>query len=157
MTATPAKASVRTCFWVKEKAEEAARFYVSLLPGSSLDAVTRPRRGVELVNFTLRGAPFQFLEAAPAQNALNNATSISVVTQDQAETDRLWAALGEGGSEIACGWLRDRYGLSWQIVPQGMIDMLSSPDKAAVGRAMTAMEGMKKLDLPTLEKAFRGA
>lgn len=157
MSAPIGHASVRTCLWMEANAEEAARFYVSLLPGSSVDMVARPRPGVALVNFTLRGAPLQILEAAPAQDKLSNAVSISVETKDQAETDHLWAALTEGGNEIACGWLRDRYGLSWQIVPARMIELLQSPDKAAVGRAMKAMEGMKKLDVTALEKAFHGA
>lgn len=149
-------APVRACLWMAEKGEEAARFYVSLLPGSSLDNVARPRPGVAVIDFTLNGAPFQILEAGPAPDKLNNAASISVLTQDQAQTDRLWAALTEGGAEIACGWLRDRYGLSWQIAPRRFVELLSSPDKDAVGRAMAKMETMKKLDLAELERAFRG-
>ncbi len=149
--------TVRTCLWMERDAEQAARFYVSLLPGSTLDQVTRPRPNVAVVNFTLQGAPYQILEAAPAQDKLNFAVSISVATPDQAETDRLWDALTQGGTEIACSWLRDRYGLCWQIVPARFAELLASPDKAAVERAMAAMETMKKLDLATLEKAFRGA
>lgn len=150
-------ARVRTCLWVADRAEEAARFYVSLLPGSTLDDVVRPRPGVAVVDFTLQGAPYQFLEAAPARDKLTNVVSISVTTPDQAETDRLWAALTEGGEEIACGWLRDRFGLCWQIVPARFLEILRAPDKAAVGRAMTRMETMKKLDVAAFEAAFRGA
>lgn len=149
-------ARLRTCLWLEAKAEEAARFYVSLLPGSTFESVVRPRAGVGLVNFTLQGAPYQILEAAPAQDRLNTAVSISVLTDSQAETDRLWAALTEGGSEIVCGWLRDRYGLCWQIAPARFVELLGSPDKAAVARAMAKMETMKKLDAAELEKAFRG-
>ena len=149
-------ARVRTCLWMEARAEEAARFYVSLLPGSTVERVTRPRPGVALVDFTLQGAPFQILEAAPAQDKFNNATSVSVLVEDQAELDRLWAALSAGGSEIACGWLRDRYGLSWQIAPRRFIELLGSPDAEAVARAMAKMETMVKLDLAALEAAFRG-
>ena len=149
-------APLRTCLWMADRAEEAAAFYVSLFPDSRVERVVRPRADVALVDFTLRGAPFQILEArGPVK--LNNAASVSVLTQDQAETDRLWAALTDGGEEIVCGWLRDRFGLSWQIAPRRFVELLSSPDKAAVARGMAAMETMKKLDLAALEKAFAGA
>lgn len=150
-------APVRSCLWMEARAEEAARFYVSLWPDAEMQAIVRPRAGVALINFSLRGAPFQILEAAPRPQPFTHATSISVLTQDQTETDRLWAALTEGGEEIACGWLRDRFGVSWQIAPRAFVELLSSSDGAAIARAMAVMETMKKLELEPLLKAFRGA
>jgi len=149
-------AKVRTCLWFDGQGEEAARFYVSLLPDSAIDNVVRPDPdGPPLVvEFTLTGTPYMVLNGGP-HFTLNEAVSISVLTKDQAETDRLWdALLADGGGESQCGWLKDRYGLSWQIVPETLPRLLSSPDKEAAGRAKAAMMAMKKIDIAALEAAY---
>lgn len=149
---------VRTCLWFDGKAEEAARFYVSLIPRSRIETVFRPDPdGPPLVvEFTLGGTPYQILNGGP-QFRLTEAASISVMTEDQAETDRLWDALtDDGGREDRCGWLKDRYGLSWQIVPRALPRLLSDPDRDAAGRAMQAMMGMRKIEIAQLEAAHDG-
>lgn len=149
-------AKVRTCLWFDDQGEEAATFYVSLLPESGIDNVVRPDPdGPPLVvEFTLAGTPYMVLNGGP-HVTLNEAASISVLTRDQPETDRLWTALlADGGSESRCGWLKDRYGLSWQIVPETLPKLLSSPDKEAAGRAKAAMMTMQKIDIAALEAAY---
>lgn len=151
-------AKVRTCLAYKDQAEEAARFYVSLIPGSELESVFRadPNGPVVMATFHLAGTPYQALNMGREQPQ-NETASISVVTKDQEETDRLWTALLEGGGkEIQCSWLRDRFGLCWQIVPEALPRMLMAPDRAAAGRAFQAMLGMVKIDIAELEKAFAG-
>ena len=109
-----------------------------------------------LVEFTLGGAPFQALNGGP-QYKLSEAASISVTTEDQEETDRLWAALtADGGSESQCAWLKDRFGMSWQIVPEALRRFIGSSDRVAAERAMQAMMGMRKIDIAALEAAYRG-
>ena len=155
----PMNTKVRTCLAYNDQAEEAARFYVSLIPGSEIENVFRPAPdGPALtVIFTLAGAPYQALNMGEWPVALNDAVSISVMTKDQEETDRLWAALLEGGgAENRCGWLRDRFGLSWQIVPEILPRLLTDTDRAAAGRAMQAMLGMVKIDIAGLERALGG-
>ena len=151
------KAKVRTCLLIRGQAEEAARFYVSLIPGSVFEGAFRPLPDmpVLMAEFTLAGTPYQVLGDGPPA-AFTEATSISVITKDQAETDRLWTALTEGGAESYCGWLKDRYGLSWQIVPEALPRLFSDPDRAAAGRAMQAMFTMRKIDIAALEGAFKG-
>lgn len=152
-------ASVRTCLWFDGKGEEAARFYVSLLPGSAIEGVHRPAPdGPALaVEFSLAGAPYTILNGGP-QFTHTPAASISVSTGDQETTDRLWAALtADGGQESRCGWLVDRFGVSWQIVPEALGRLLSDGDREAAGRARAAMMQMRKLDVAALEAAFRGA
>jgi predicted 3-demethylubiquinone-9 3-methyltransferase (glyoxalase superfamily) len=154
---------VRTCLWYDGRAEEAAKFYTSLLSGSEVEKVTRfddpitgRKNGVAIVNFSLAGTPYTALDGGP-QFKHSEAASIVVHTKDQAETDRLWAALtADGGVESMCGWLRDRFGLSWQIVPEALPRRLMDADKAAAGRAMQAMLGMRKIDIAGIEKAFHG-
>lgn len=149
---------VRTCLAFNDQAEEAARFYVSLLPGSELESVFRPDPAGPALTalFTLAGAPYQALNMG-ARVPVTDAVSISVMTRDQEETDRLWAALlADGGAENRCGWLKDRFGLAWQIVPEVLPRLLADSDRAAAGRAMQAMLGMVKLDIAALEAAFRG-
>ena len=151
-------AKVRTCLWFDSQGEEAARFYVSLLPDSQIENAVRPDpNGPPLVvEFRLAGAPFMILNGGP-HFALNEAASISMLTEDQDETDRLWAKLLEGGGkESQCGWLKDRYGLSWQIVPKALPRMLGATDMEAAGRAQEAMMTMKKIDIAKLEAAFHG-
>lgn len=156
---TKPRPRVATCLWYDDVAEQAAKLYVSLIPGSSITSTLRVEPGgpALLVEFTLGGAPFQALNGGP-QFRLDEAASISVSTRDQAETDRLWnALLADGGSESQCGWLKDRFGLSWQIVPEVLPRMLGDADRAAAGRAMQAMLSMRKIDIAALEAAFRGA
>ena len=154
---------ISPCLWFDGEAEEAARFYVSLLPNSRVDSVVAStvdwpagKAGdTILVEFTLGGASYQALNGGPGW-PFTQAISLSMACDDQAEVDRLWAALVAGGKPVQCGWLEDRYGLSWQIVPRAMLTMLNSPDRAASGRAMAAMMGMVKLDVATLQRAFDG-
>lgn len=149
---------VSTCLWFDGNGEEAAAFYTSLIPDSTITDVFRPEPdGAPLiVEFTLAGVPYQALNGGP-QFRHSEAASIVVLTDDQAETDRLWEALvADGGSESQCGWLKDRFGLSWQIVPRRFIQLVSAPDGAAAGRTMQAMMQMKKLDIAALEAAAKG-
>lgn len=152
-------AKVRTCLWFDKDGEDAARFYVSVLPDSRIEKTYRPDpNGPPLiVEFTLAGAPYMVLNGGP-HFTHSPAASISVLTADQAETDALWSALvAGGGQESQCGWLIDRFGVSWQIIPEALPRMMSSGDAAAAKRAHTAMMGMKKLDVATLEAAYSGA
>jgi predicted 3-demethylubiquinone-9 3-methyltransferase (glyoxalase superfamily) len=146
---------LRTCLWFHAGGLKAAEFYVSLLPDSRIDGVTD--YGVPddpmVVEFTLAGAPMMILTAGP-HYSLSPATSISVLTKDQAETDRLWFALiANGGAESMCGWLTDRFGVSWQITPERLLELQSDPDRAAAGRARDAMLKMRKIDIAALEAA----
>jgi predicted 3-demethylubiquinone-9 3-methyltransferase (glyoxalase superfamily) len=148
---------VRTCWWFNGKGQEAARLYVSLLPDSHIEGDVNPQGGEPLVvEFTLSGAPMMILNGGP-HYAQTPAASISVLTDDQVETDRLWQTLvADGGEESRCGWLKDRFGVSWQIVPRRLPELLSSPDRAAAGRVQAAMMQMRKIDIAALESAARG-
>ncbi|MEZ6014453.1 MAG: VOC family protein [Planctomycetota bacterium] len=149
---------LRTCLWFHSDGEAAAHFYTSLIPSSSVTRVFRsaPDAPALIIDFTLAGVPYQILNGGP-QYTLTEAASISVTTPDQAETDRLWDALtADGGRPSRCGWLVDRFGVSWQIVPAVLGRILGDPDRAAAGRAMQAMLQMAKLDVAQLEAAFRG-
>lgn len=150
--------------WFDGNAQEAAEFYVSLLPDSRVDNVYRaaadnpstPAGAVLLVDFTLGGQRFTGINGGP-QFPFTEAVSFLIDCENQAEVDRLWAALtANGGSPGQCGWLKDRFGLSWQIVPRQLGEMLSSPDRARAGRAMEAMLEMSKIDLAALRRAFDG-
>ncbi|MEW8186932.1 MAG: VOC family protein [Candidatus Thiodiazotropha endolucinida] len=152
------KPKVRTCLWFDGSGEQAAEFYVSLLPGSAIETVSRPDpdKPALIIELSLAGTPYMFLNGGP-QYQLSPAASIAVRTADQAETDRLWDALvAEGGEESQCAWLTDRFGVSWQIVPDALPRMLGADDREAAGRAMQAMLKMKKIDIAALETAFRG-
>src|SRR5215208_3039069 len=149
---------VSTCLWFDGQAEEAANFYVSLIPGSNVETVFCPDQSgpVLLVVFTLGGTPFQALNGGPKFKH-SEAASISVSTRDQEETDRLWNALiANGGSESRCGWLKDRFGVSWQIVPEALPRLLTSPDRVAANRAMQAMLDMVKINIAGVEAAYYG-
>jgi predicted 3-demethylubiquinone-9 3-methyltransferase (glyoxalase superfamily) len=152
---------VRACLWFDHDAEEAANFYVSLLPNSRILHVARYNEAgpgkpgsVMVVSFELGGVAYLALNGGPVFK-FTEAISLSVDCADQAEVDRLWEKLGEGGSYSRCGWLKDRYGLSWQIVPARLPELLGGPDKAGAGRAMAAMLGMAKIDIAALEAAYR--
>ena len=151
-------ARVRTCLWFDGDGHEAARFYVGLIPGSSIESERRtgPAGPPLLVDFHLAGAPYTALNGGP-EFRHSPAASIAVLTPDQAETDRLWDALvANGGEESRCGWLVDRYGVSWQILPEPALRLLHHEDAEAAGRAFEAMLTMKKLDIAALETAFSG-
>ena len=155
---------VSTCLWFGKDAEMAARFYVSLVPGSSLKHIQRSPTAwpggkagdVILVTFTLGGQSFQALNGGEP-TSYGTAASISVECADQAEVDRLWTALtANGGSEIMCGWLRDKWGVPWQIVPEILPRLLADPDPNVSARVFTAMTKMVKLDIAALERAAAG-
>ena len=155
---------IRSCLWFDGQAEEAARFYTSLIPNSRIDAVnpapadnpsTRESE-VLTVDFTLDGTRFMGLNGGP-DFKFSEAISFEIECADQAEVDRYWDALVEGGGEHSvCGWLKDRFGLSWQVVPRQLNEMMSSTDRAAAGRAMEAMLKMDKLDIEKLREAYEG-
>ncbi|WP_411819633.1 VOC family protein [Hyphococcus formosus] len=147
---------VRTCLWYNGDGHEAAEFYVSLLPDSYFEDgyIPNPEKPPLVVEFMLCGAPFMILNGGPTFTH-TPAASISVLTKDQTETDHLWSSLtANGGEESMCGWLKDRYGVSWQIVPEELPKMLSSDDKDAAQRAQAEMMKMKKLNIAALDAAF---
>jgi predicted 3-demethylubiquinone-9 3-methyltransferase (glyoxalase superfamily) len=161
---TMARPKVYPCLWFDGKAEEAANFYVSLIPDSRVDRVWRspadtpsgPEGMVLLVDFTVGGQQLQALDGGPDFH-FNEAISLVIECEDQAEVDRLWDTLtADGGEPGPCGWLKDRYGLSWQIVPKALNEMLEGPDRDGARRAMEAMLQMGKLDEAELQRAFRG-
>jgi predicted 3-demethylubiquinone-9 3-methyltransferase (glyoxalase superfamily) len=152
------------CLWFDGDAEEAAAFYVTLFPDSRIDRVVRSpadnpsmkKGGVLVVDFTLDGQKYTGLNGGP-QFHFTEAVSFQVHCDDQAEVDRLWDAIeGNGGKPSACGWISDRWGLSWQITPRQLLEMIASEDRAAAERAMQAMLDMVKLDIAQLQRAFDG-
>lgn len=153
---------IRTCLWFDHEAEDAAKFYVSLFPASRVlhiayrgDAGPGTPGSVLMVTFELAGTQLLALNGGPHFH-FTPAISLSVDCADQAEVDRLWEALGTGGRYDRCGWLQDRYGLSWQIVPSKLSGLLGGPDPAGAQRAMEAMLKMTKLDIAALEAAYAG-
>ncbi len=144
-------------------AEEAASFYVSLLPDSRIEHVTRspvetpggPFGAVLIVEFTLAGTRFVALNAP--LGPFSQAVSFMIDCADQAEVDRLWAALTDGGTESQCGWLKDRWGVSWQVTPTRLMALIGDPDPARARRAMEAMMTMGKIDIAAIERAADGA
>ena len=154
---------VSPCLWFDGEAEAAANFYVSLLPDSRIERVLRNvidgpagKAGTVLVvEFTLAGRRFMALNGG-TRFEYTHAVSFHIDCADQAEVDRLWDALSAGGAVEQCGWLKDRYGVSWQIVPSALGPMLSDPDPARAGRAMRALLGMVKLDVAGLKAAYDG-
>ena len=156
---------ITPCLWFNGEAKEAAEFYVSLLPDSRIDRVQRSpldnpggKAGTVLVvEFTLAGQRFMALNGG-TRFEYTHAVSFKIDCADQAEVDRLWDALiANGGQAVRCGWLKDRYGLSWQIVPTALPKYLSGVDRAGAQRAMQAMLGMVKLDIAGLKEAYEGA
>jgi predicted 3-demethylubiquinone-9 3-methyltransferase (glyoxalase superfamily) len=150
--------------WYSEKAEEAAAFYASLIPNSKVNSVSAmqadspsgPPGSVKVVDFTLAGQPFMAMTAGPLDD-FNHAISLMIECDTQAEIDRLWDALGQGGKIEQCGWLRDRYGLYWQITPKVLNEMMRDKDKARAKRVAEAMMKMVKLDIAELQKAYQAA
>jgi predicted 3-demethylubiquinone-9 3-methyltransferase (glyoxalase superfamily) len=155
--------SIQPFLWYSNDADEAARFYTSIFPNSKIDRVVTmpadspsgPAGSVVVVEFTLMGSPMTAMTAGPL-DPFNHAVSLMVECDTQAEVDRFYGALLDGGAEENCGWVRDRYGLSWQIVPRVMNEFMRSSDRAAAKRAADAMLQMKKLDIAKLEEAYRG-
>jgi predicted 3-demethylubiquinone-9 3-methyltransferase (glyoxalase superfamily) len=154
-----------TFLWYATEAEEAAKFYASVFPDSRVDRVTTlqsdtpsgPPGSVKVVDFTLLGQRFQAMSAGPHHD-FNDAISIAVLCDDQAELDRYWNALLQGGGKAqACGWLIDRFGLRWQIVPAVLEEMMADTDPARSKRVTDAMLKMVKLDIAALERAYRAA
>lgn len=144
---------VSTYLWFDNQAEEAARFYTSLIPRSQVTDVARgPDGSVFVVTFELDGQQFVALNGGP-QFPFTPATSIYVSCADQDEVDSLWAALTDGGAEWPCGWLTDRYGLSWQVIPEELPGLLTDPDQDKAKRAMDAMQTMQKIDIAAIKKA----
>jgi len=150
------------CLWFDGQAEEAAKFYVSVFKNSRItdtsyfpEGLPRPAGTVMTVSFVLDGQEFMALNGGP-EFQFSPAVSFVVTCDNQEEVDELWARLTEGGMEVQCGWLADKYGVSWQIVPRALPELLTSADKAAAQRAAIAMQGMKKLDIAALRKAYEG-
>ncbi len=144
--------TVSTCLWFESGGRDAAKFYVSLIPGSTLDTSADGPEPM-VVPFTLAGQRYSILNGGDMFGQ-TPAVSIMVTTSDQAETDRLWDALtADGGQESRCGWLKDRWGVSWQIIPAALPSLLGATDRAAAERALQAMMNMSKIDIAVLEKA----
>ncbi len=152
------------CLWFDRDALDAANFYAATIPDSSVGAVLRApgdfpdgKEGdVLTVEFTVAGIPCIGLNGGPAFQQ-SEAFSFQIATDDQAETDRLWNAIVDnGGQESACGWCKDRWGLSWQITPRALTDGMADPDQAAAKRVFEAMMTMRKIDIAVIEQARRG-
>lgn len=152
------------CLWYDGTAEEAARFYAATFPDSSVGAIMRApgdypagREGdVLTVEFTVAGVPCLGMNGGPGVPH-SMAFSFQIATNDQAETDRLWnAIIDNGGEASACGWCKDKWGLSWQITPRALTAAITDPDRAAAQRAFNAMMEMTKIDIAAIEKARRG-
>jgi predicted 3-demethylubiquinone-9 3-methyltransferase (glyoxalase superfamily) len=155
---------ISPCLWFDGKAEEAARFYTSIFPNSRITSIDRspgetpsgPKDMVLTVSFELGGRSYIGLNGGD-DFKFNEAISLSIDCDDQAEVDRYWDAfLANGGQESVCGWLKDKYGVSWQVIPRQLPEMLNSPDREAAARALEAMLKMVKIDVAGLERAFRG-
>ncbi|MBC3873976.1 VOC family protein [Undibacterium flavidum] len=151
--------SIRTCLWFRDgRGQEAAEYYCSLIPNSKVENSFVGDNGYgvfSVIDFNLGGVPYQILDAGP-MFTLSEAVSIAVATDDQAETDRLWAAFtSNGGEESVCGWLKDRFGVSWQIYPKRLLELTMHTDKTVSSKAMTAMMKQKKIDIAEIEAAVR--
>ena len=151
-----------TCLWFDNQAEEAVQFYTSLFANSGivrtthyLEGTPTPPGTVLTIQFTLDGTEYLALNGGPGF-PFSPAVSMVAYCDTQEEVDRLWAALGDGGQYGPCGWLTDRFGVSWQIVPRNLLPLLHTTDRAASQRAFDAMRGMTKLDIAALEAAYAG-
>jgi predicted 3-demethylubiquinone-9 3-methyltransferase (glyoxalase superfamily) len=157
---------ITPCLWFDSQAEEAAKFYTSIFKNSKIEATTyydeesskaagRPKGSVLTVDFQLEGQSFMALNGGPVFK-FTEAVSFVVNCENQKEVDYFWEKLTAGGQEIECGWLKDKFGLSWQVVPTVMMEMLKDKDAQKSQRAMAAMLKMKKLDIAELERAYQG-
>jgi predicted 3-demethylubiquinone-9 3-methyltransferase (glyoxalase superfamily) len=157
------KPKITPCLWFDNQAEEAAKFYTSIFKNSKIGAISRysevgkefHRRepgSVMVVAFELEGHPFTALNGGPIFK-FSEAISFQVMCEDQEEVDHFWNRLSEEGTESNCGWLKDKFGLSWQIIPQAFVDIMSGNDKAKAQRAMQAMFKMKKFNIAELQRA----
>ena len=153
---------ITPCLWFDQQAEEAARFYVSLFKNSKIGAINHygdgapmPKGTVLTVRFQLGGHEYLALNGGPTFK-FTEAVSFIVNCETQEEVDRMWDKLSEGGQVQQCGWLKDKYGLSWQIVPTALGKMISDPEPGRAGRVMKSLLQMKKLDLKKLEEAYAG-
>jgi predicted 3-demethylubiquinone-9 3-methyltransferase (glyoxalase superfamily) len=149
-----------TCLWFENQGEEAAQYYTSIFKNSRIDAVHRytaagpgPEGSVMTVQFELNGQKFLALNGGP-QYHFNAAVSLIIECADQAEVDYYWERLSEGGQEIACGWVQDKFGFCWQVVPTVFLEMITGPDQEKVKRVTEAMFTMKKFDIVELERAY---
>ena len=158
------KPKISPCLWFDGQAEEAAHFYASVVPNSNVDQVHRAasdypsgKQGdVLTVEFTVAGMPFVGLNGGP-HFKFNEAVSFQLYTDDQAETDRLTDALSAVPEAEQCGWVKDKFGLSWQIAPRRLLELISDPNPARAKRAMDAMMQMKRIDIAALERAAEAA
>ena len=151
------------CLWYSDRAEEAARFYTSVVPNSSFDRLTvmpvdspsGPAGSVKVIEFTLAGSPMMAMSAGPHHD-FNDAISLMLICDTQDEIDHIWnGLLADGGQPVVCGWLKDRFGVSWQVTPKCLGEMIASGGPGAVAAA-TAMMQMVKLDIAKLEAAYNG-
>lgn len=153
--------AIRTCLWFRDgRGPEAAAFYCALIPGSRVERTflgDSGTGGFSVTDFTLAGVPYQILDAGP-HFQLTEAVSISVETEDQAESDRLWHALiADGGQESMCGWLKDRFGVSWQVFPRRLTELTLSADPKVSAAAMAAMMTQRRIDISAIEAAVLAA
>ncbi len=154
-------AALTTCLWFDTEAEEAVTFYCEVFPDAEITGVQRygeagDRTGTVLtVDFTINGQCFVGLNGGP-QFTFDEAISFQIPCADQSEVDHYWDRLSEGGEESQCGWLKDRFGLSWQVIPKDLPELLGDPDPARAQRAMAAMMSMRKLDVAALHAAADG-
>ena len=155
--------ALTTCLWFDTDGEAAANYYTSIFKDSRIGRVSRyteagpgPAGTAMAVEFELNGQKFVALNGGPAHAAFTEAISFQIPCADQGEVDYYWDRLSEGGQEDACGWVKDRYGLSWQVIPTVFVDMISDPDPEKVKRVTEAMFTMTKLDIAALQKAYAG-
>jgi predicted 3-demethylubiquinone-9 3-methyltransferase (glyoxalase superfamily) len=145
--------------WFEHEAEEAVNHYVSIFPDGRVTLVQHyegmggPQPSVQLISFVLGGVEFTAMNGGPRFEPPTGAISFVVECQDQMEVDHYWDRLSDGGTELPCGWLKDRFGVAWQVVPRQLVMLLDDPDRAKAGRAMQAMLSMKKLVIADLEQA----
>lgn len=147
--------AITTCLWYASEAEQAARYYVSIFPNSKIGDIMRGGDAVIAVDFVLDGQKFTALNGRNSAG-FTDATSLMVPCETQKEIDKYWSALTDGGEEGQCGWLVDRFGVSWQVFPTDLAAMLGDPDREKAGRVMQTMFPMKKLDLAALRRARDG-
>jgi predicted 3-demethylubiquinone-9 3-methyltransferase (glyoxalase superfamily) len=152
---------IAPCLWFVGNAEEAVNYYVSVFKGARVLHVDRysdvgpdPAAPVVFIEFELNGQPFQAINGGPEFTFFTEAISLSIACADQAEVDYYWNALTEGGEPSQCGWLKDRYGVSWQVVPRRLFELLRDPDREKAGRVMRRMLQMSKIDVAELEAAY---